>query len=243
VPLTLSHPAAVLPLRGLGLPVTALVVGSMVPDLPLFLRWPYGYETTHSLAGVVAVDPILAMLMLLLWLGVVRDVLLELSPEILRSRLVPHVQWPPRRWLLAPVAAAVGALTHVAWDAFTHPGRWGADHIGWLRVEHNGLAGVKWAQYVSGVVGLAIVCWSIYAYLRALSAVRSPGPRSPWAASVTAGIVVLGVIAGFVSAVVYAPSGLHAMAFNSVANSIVVVVVVTIVCCASWRAATWYAAR
>ena len=64
MPLTLSHPAAVLPLRGLDLPVTALVAGSMVPDVPLFLGWTRGYEVTHRLLGVVTVDPILATLAL-----------------------------------------------------------------------------------------------------------------------------------------------------------------------------------
>ena len=37
MPFTLAHPAVVLPLRGLGLPMTALVAGSMAPDLPQML--------------------------------------------------------------------------------------------------------------------------------------------------------------------------------------------------------------
>lgn len=47
MPFTLAHPAYVLPLRRLGLPVSALAVGSMVPDVPL--------STTAVLAGVAGV--------------------------------------------------------------------------------------------------------------------------------------------------------------------------------------------
>jgi hypothetical protein len=236
VPLTLSHPAMVLPLRGLGLPVTALVVGSMVPDVPLFLGWLRGYEVTHSPVGVVTVDPALAMLVLALWFGVVRDVLAELAPDAIRSRLVPHVHWGLRRWLLAPASAAVGAMTHLLWDTFTHPGRWGADRIGWLQAEHAGLLGSKWAQYVSGVVGLAVVCWSVQAHLRGLSPIRSPAPRSPWAAGAVAVIVLVGVATAATSAAAHAP-GLHAMAFNSVVDTVVAVVVATTAVCLAWRVA------
>jgi hypothetical protein len=61
VPLTLSHAAAVLPLRRLGFPVTALVVGCMAPDLPLFLRWPRGYELARSLLGIASIDVVVTL--------------------------------------------------------------------------------------------------------------------------------------------------------------------------------------
>ncbi|MDQ7908342.1 DUF4184 family protein [Phytohabitans sp. ZYX-F-186] len=40
MPFTGSHPAAVLPLVRWGLPPAALVIGSMVPDLPYYLPTP-----------------------------------------------------------------------------------------------------------------------------------------------------------------------------------------------------------
>jgi uncharacterized protein DUF4184 len=55
MPFTVSHPAAVLPVLR-WLPPSAVVVGSLVPDIPLCVRPPVGYHTTHSLAGVVTVD-------------------------------------------------------------------------------------------------------------------------------------------------------------------------------------------
>ena len=41
MPITFAHPAAVLPLARTGLPLTALAIGSMVPDLPMFVRLPW----------------------------------------------------------------------------------------------------------------------------------------------------------------------------------------------------------
>lgn len=236
MPFTLSHPVAVLPLRGLGLPVTALVIGSMVPDLPLFLGWPRGYAVTHSLAGVVTVDPVLTVLALAFWLGAVRDVLVDLSLDVVRSRLAPHVRLPLRAWLLAPVAATVGALTHVVWDLFTHPHRWGTDQVEWLHTEHAGLAGSAWAQYVSGVAGLVIVGWSTYAYLSELPVVRSPGPRPRWAWAAAGAVVAAGAATSLASAAAAAP-GLHAMAFDSVVNGRVAVVAGTTALCVAWHVA------
>lgn len=123
MPLTLAHPAAVLPLRWLGVPLTPFVVGSMVPDVPLFARSPAGYAFTHSVPGLLTWAPLAGLLVVALWYGVVRDALVGLSPAAVRARLDPHVRLSVRAWCAVPVGAAVGALTHVAWDELTHPGR------------------------------------------------------------------------------------------------------------------------
>ena len=38
--------------RAAGFSVLALVIGSMIPDLPLFVTIPVSYATTHSIAGL-----------------------------------------------------------------------------------------------------------------------------------------------------------------------------------------------
>ncbi|MCL9796469.1 DUF4184 family protein, partial [Frankia sp. AgKG'84/4] len=157
MPFTLSHPAAVLPLRRLGLPMSALVVGSMVPDIPVFLGWPGVYRFTHSPLGVASADPVLAMAALAVWFWLIRDAVVDLSPGLVRSRLAARARPTRRQWLLAPAAAAVGAMTHVGWDAFTHHDRWGVRQVPWLSADHRGLAGHAWLQYGSSVVGFAVV--------------------------------------------------------------------------------------
>lgn len=235
MPLTLSHPAAVLPLRRLGLPFTAMVVGSMVPDLPVFAGWWRGYEVTHSLVGVATVDAVLALVVVVCWLGFVRDAMVDLLPAAVRSRLAPHVSLTSREWWSVVPAAWVGGLTHVAWDAFTHPGRWGVRRIEWLQTVHAGLPGHKWVQYASGVVGLAVVCVAIVRHLRSLPARPRATPRPARADGVLLGAALVVVTSAVVAAALHVSSGLHAVAFTSVVTAIVTTMVVVAAVAATWK--------
>ena len=55
MPLAPAHPAVVLPLQRLGLPLSALVMGALAPDVPVYLPVGVSYRTTLSGPGV-AVD-------------------------------------------------------------------------------------------------------------------------------------------------------------------------------------------
>ena len=71
--MTLAHPVAVLPLRRFGLPMAALVIGSMVPDVPLFMGWSSGYQVSHSYTGVFTVNLIGALGGLAIAVGLLVD--------------------------------------------------------------------------------------------------------------------------------------------------------------------------
>lgn len=235
MPFTLGHPAAVLPLRRLGLPVTGLVMASMVPDIPVFMGWTRGYEFTHSALGVVTVDLVVTSVAVAWWAFVMRDALVDLAPASVRSRLAPRTRPTRREWLLTPLAAVVGATTHVVWDAFTHPGRWGARHVEWLRSEHAGVSGVSWAQYVSGVIGLAIVVVAAVVHLRGLPPVHD-GHRSRALPAAT--LPVLVAIAGVTAVAAAAwsvPDGIRLMAFNAVVDSLIVLGTSLLVVTAAWQ--------
>ena len=162
MPFTLSHPAAVLLLGRTGLPVGAMVAGSMVPDAPMFVPVPGAYAVTHSLVGVVTVDVVLGVLGLAIWFGLIRDALVDVAPAAVRERLAATARYSRTQWLLVPAGVALGALSHVVWDAFTHPNRWGAQNVGWLHEMHGGLIGSAWAQYLSGALGVVVVgAWAV----------------------------------------------------------------------------------
>jgi hypothetical protein len=177
MPFTLSHAAAVLPAlrhdgpqgpRGRGpLIATALVAGSFAPDVPYFAASlvpnVHGYgEFTHSLPGVAVADPLIAAGLAGCWLFV-RDPLLALLPERARGRAGTllggerRAEWSARGAGWFWVSAAAGAATHVAWDAFTHPGRWGVRLLPVLDHEVHGAALHKYAQYGSSAVGLVVI--------------------------------------------------------------------------------------
>ncbi|MCM0673180.1 DUF4184 family protein [Micromonospora phytophila] len=166
MPFTGSHVAAVLPLtRSAWLVPSALVIGSMVPDLPYYVPLPVEATLTHSLAGVLGVDVVLGLVAVALWHGLLARFLIAISPVRLRDRLPPPARRrsrPAVRVAMVVVSLVVGAATHVVWDSFTHDGMWGTAHIGWLAESHLGTAGYRWAQRVSGVVGAAaVVVWLV----------------------------------------------------------------------------------
>jgi hypothetical protein len=235
VPFTLSHPAAVVPLRRIGLPMTAMVAGSMVPDVSLFLGWQQGYEYAHSLLGVVTVDVAATLVALWLWFTLIRDALVDLAPDGVRSRLAEHVTLAARQWWLVLPAASLGALTHVVWDAFTHRGRWGVREVAFLQEQHLWLPGYQWAQYVSGLLGLAVVCWAAARFLEARPPVRRRAPRPVWATGSLAAVAATAVAAGIATAAMNVGSGIHAMSFHGTVNAVRVGAVTLIAVCAVWR--------
>lgn len=166
MPVTIAHPAAVLPLRGLGLPLAAMVIGSMAPDLPVFSRSWQTYGFTHSVLGIVTIDLAITLVLLAFWDLWGRDALVDTAPAAVRDRLPARAPLGRRAWLLAPLAAVLGSVTHVVWDAFTHAGRWGVRAVPWLQQVHGPLRGEQWAQHASGVGGILVVGLALLAVLR-----------------------------------------------------------------------------
>ncbi len=251
MPFTPSHVAAVLPLHR-RLAASALVVGSMVPDLPYYLpvhppAGP-GADVTHSPTGVVTLDVLLGLAVFLLWHGLLAGPALAASPAGLRARVPRAALAGVRERLATPVrvvrvlvSLSVGAATHVLWDSFTHDGRWGVRHVDWLAQPHASVAGYTWAQLASSVAGLLLVAiWTRRWWVSAT--VREPGPPGlpgPLAAAARTGVVGAGLIAAAAAGVgpLTAPDGprLYHAAFDAAtagvaaggAAAVVLAVVVT----------------
>jgi hypothetical protein len=169
MPFTISHVVAVLPLTtgraGRVLVPGALVIGSMVPDLPYFIPAHVGAEWSHSALGPVTVDLGWGVALYALWHFVLVRPLRDLGPGWLRARLPHQRQQTPKGWLSVAGSVVVGGTTHVLWDTFTHPHRWGTRHVAWLSSDVGGLPWFKWFQYASGVVGLIVLASWVAAHL------------------------------------------------------------------------------
>jgi hypothetical protein len=173
MPLAPAHPAVVLPLQGLGLPLSALVLGAVAPDAPVYLPVGVSYETTHSGWGV-AVDAVIGLVLLWLWFALVRDAVVDLTPY-LRRRVPVEARLERRAWLLAPLAAAVGAGTHVLWDSATHDWGFLVRELAFLREVYGPIPLYRWLQHISTVVGSVVVA----AYGVRLLGRRPVVPRPP----------------------------------------------------------------
>lgn len=156
MPFTASHIAAVLPLTRRPLVPSALVAGSMAPDLPYFvLLYPGGGEYTHTWWGLLLVDVPIALAALLVHRALLLEPALALAPAAVRSR-VAHLR-APRFGLATAVSALVGSTTHLVWDAFTHHDGWGVRLFPVLERDVLGLPGFALAQWVSTVLGALLV--------------------------------------------------------------------------------------
>lgn len=185
MPFTFAHPLVVVPLRRVGLPLTALAVGAMIPDLVLFAPLPLGYGTTHSLVGILTVDLVLGALLLGVWRRLVQAPLTDAAPRRLRARLPapasPLERPRPVGLILAALGLVVGAVTHVVWDAFTHSHGWVVQRVPALQETAGPLPISQWLQYASsliGVVGLALI---VAVALDRRTPVPTP-QRHPWPA-------------------------------------------------------------
>jgi uncharacterized protein DUF4184 len=195
MPLAPAHPAVVLPLQRLGLPLSALVVGAVAPDAPVYLPIGVSYRTTHSGPGI-AVDVVIGLTVLWLWFALLRDAVVDLTPA-LRRRAPARARLGRRAWLLAPLAVAVGSITHVLWDSATHDWGFLVQEHALLREELGPIALYGWLQHVSTVAGSVVV--TTYCLLR-LSR-RPVVPRPPvvrptglWLAPVPLAAVAVGVV-------------------------------------------------
>ena len=214
MPFTLAHPAAVLPLRDLRLPMPAMVAGAMVPDLPMLLGFG-SRHLSHSFLGVVTLDLAMGLAALVLWYAVYRRPLADLAFDPWRGRLPDVVPMDVRTWLLSVPGVVVGALTHVVWDAFTHDDTWGVDLVPALTESYRGVAVYEVLQQVFSAVGLVAVLWVAWRYLSSLPE-RPPRPApvvGRWAlivALATAALLGMGFSA------LLAPYGLEAAAYYGV---------------------------
>ncbi|MET8137409.1 DUF4184 family protein [Streptomyces sp. NPDC006290] len=184
MPFTLSHAAAVLPaVRGDGsgrgrLIPAVLVAGSFAPDMTYYAASvvPGAMEFgtfTHSFAGVFTVDVLIAWTLVGAWLAL-REPLVALMPTARQGRTARLLRCgAAREPVRAPVilwwyvSAALGALTHVVWDAFTHHDRWG---VRLFPVLGRNLAGSPLYWYVqygsSAVAAVVIVAFVVLALRR-----------------------------------------------------------------------------
>jgi Domain of unknown function (DUF4184) len=183
MPWTLVHPAAVLPLRQLGLKQLSfggLVVGSVSPDI--------GYYVGRFDLAVIA-HTTLGLLILCLPTGLVLFVMVRvlhrpvanLLPEPHRSALLSIPQVPRlkslRILLTVAVSIIIGAMTHNVWDSFTHSAGYMATKWPLLResvwvLGNRNVRVHELLQHLSTLVGLLVVVVAYVRWLRRVDARR-----------------------------------------------------------------------
>lgn len=166
MPVTFAHPAAAVPFRRFGLILSALVAGSIAPDLEYFV-WlqPHG-RYGHHIPGVLLFTFPAAFAVLWLFHACVKRGLAALLPPSAQRRLQPYLGsfqfGGAGRFALIAASIAVGIATHLLWDMFTHQGTMIYKHADWLHAM-VALPAVgpkpvyKMLQYASSVFGCLLL--------------------------------------------------------------------------------------
>jgi len=190
MPFTPAHAVVALPFVRTPLLPAAIAIGAMTPDLPLFLRGtPLTYQATHT---NVLLSVTLALVLLVAWYLILRPAARELSPAWLARRL--PAEWDrsaplPGEWLarrpryasalLLAGSLVIGVLSHIAWDAFTHEGRWGTRLLPALDETWGPLTGYKWLQHGSSVIALGILALCAALWLSRRTPAAAPSRLLP----------------------------------------------------------------
>jgi len=176
MPFTVTHAIAVLPFAFIfsRLLLSGLVIGCMIPDLPLFIAYGQfkhsAYLITHSFAGLFyACLPLGLIAYFLYHLYIKSAAYYLLSPKlqaklaVLKIPLTKLNTGPSIRLLFSIV---IGACTHIVWDAFTHRIGWGLEIFPSLRNIVT-IAGIDYPayrlfQYGSSLIGLPVLGLILY---------------------------------------------------------------------------------
>lgn len=132
MPFTLSHPAIAVLLKKLRpgwFSTSGLVIGSMAPDVPYFLKMDTGSDFGHTFAGIFLLDLPLSFLLAVAFHLWVRNPLIRHLPSPLDGKWADclgfdFMAYLKRAWPAFAVSAFAGTLTHLFWDVFTSPDGW-----------------------------------------------------------------------------------------------------------------------
>ena len=164
MPFTPTHVIAILPAAKCGkwLPFSALAIGSMMPDFPLFFPIGPDYRVMHSPMGLFTGCLPIGIGLFLLFQLVVKVPIISLLPTLVQTRLSscrkPRLSFSAVFWVQVCAAVLLGAVSHVVWDSFTHEGRWGTKVFPILNepfpVFNRAVPGFRLFQFGSTFVGL-----------------------------------------------------------------------------------------
>ncbi|GGK70269.1 DUF4184 family protein [Rufibacter glacialis] len=164
MPFTFSHPAVILPFKGLTgkrVSLTALALGSMAPDFEFFFRMRAETDISHTLKGIFLFDIPVVLLMAILYHCWIRSPLINHLPPFLRHRFSVYQDFDwlayfKENWLVVMTSAFLGIVTHLLCDDFTHDYGWTAKNLPLLSSSYHlagyAVPGYHLLQYLSSLV-------------------------------------------------------------------------------------------
>jgi hypothetical protein len=209
MPLTTSHPAAVIPLKQLNLDLSAMVIGSMTPDFVYFIPGclPLS-DYSHTLTGILILGIPLGLAVLAIFQYLIKFPALTLIPSGHQGRLYrvtgPYTFFPAKRFLMIAASILMGEMTHVIWDSFTHLDGFVVMHVAALKAHLtipilNGVPVYLVLQHGSTVLGMLLMAWWYIKWYKQTTPARVPSELMVTSRQKTMILCVMAALAAMVS--------------------------------------------
>ena len=191
MPFTLAHPAAILPFRKTRLPLSALIIGTMVPDFGYLTQLTY--FISHTIIGIFSYCIPVGVAVYFFFHYFLKYPFLDLFPDKHSSFLGGFVKSPSvnsfSKFFFLVVAIALGVATHLTWDSITHIDGWFVQHVAWFNTllidnDYFQLRVCRFFQHLSTVSGGALLLFYYFKSLKnrpkqivAIEHLLKPGTR------------------------------------------------------------------
>lgn len=205
MPFTFSHPAAIVPLDYIfkrRLSLTALVIGSMIPDFEYFIRMRVSSIYSHTWPGLFWYNLPLAIAALIVYSLLIKDKLITHLPSGINRRFSAYQNCRPRYdllyFIIAVVSILIGAASHILWDSFTHPAGYFVKHHHILKhklvIANHSVAFYNMLQHISSAVGALILIYAIYKMPKGgLTKTNSVRTAKYWGGIIVVALIVVAI--------------------------------------------------
>jgi|JI10StandDraft_1071094.scaffolds.fasta_scaffold687988_1 hypothetical protein len=187
MPLTIAHPAIILPAirhsRNVAFS-TGLVIGCLTPDFEYFLRAQLTSRVSHTILGQFIFCLPVGLILALLWQTVIKRPLLQSMPHCARKRLGSVYQSrisTLNHWMSCALGLVLGSFSHIFWDAFTHETGYFVKLMPMLSDSSwYGIPLYKMAQHASTAMGFTAISIYVFRMKPTFEIPAASKPRQYW---------------------------------------------------------------
>lgn len=147
--------------------MSALVIGSMIPDFEYFILMKLDGRFSHTIPGIFLFDIPVGLLVLVIFHGVVKRPLINNLPTYFNSRLQPLKNFEfftyfKEHFIGLIACLFIGTVSHICWDGFTHKDGLFTEYVPLLLkpVIFSGMPDLpiyRYLQHVSTAVGAVVI--------------------------------------------------------------------------------------
>lgn len=168
MPFTFAHPAIVLPfIKRKYFSATALIAGSMAPDMEYFLKMKAGGVYGHTFWGMFYFDLPITILMAFSFHVIIKDELIRNLPAFLSRRFFELKMFNFKiyfinHYFIFLLSALLGISSHLIWDSFTHNHGFMVKQLVVMQTTFIPFDGVRYPiwyvlQNISTAIGLIVI--------------------------------------------------------------------------------------